>query len=241
MAAKWNPPNFDDIAERYIAGESGVSIAREFGIHSVTLYKHLERAGIPRRSFSAATSLWLAQETRDQQIARLTPAWTARRSSHVPTSTLKRRARTFQTTQTGHISADEVLIKNWLLDEGLQPIPQFAIDRFNIDLALLPIAVEILSDKASPMSRRPDRRKVEYLTNRGTWVLYIWITKRFPADRQAVVSNVIAFREMAQADPSPVGKYRVIRGSGELVAEGRGDFGQLTGVPTLCHANWKRL
>jgi hypothetical protein len=44
----------DDIIRRYVNGESGKMLAKAYGLSQVSIFRHLDDSGVPRRSLSAA-------------------------------------------------------------------------------------------------------------------------------------------------------------------------------------------
>lgn len=51
---KLTPEQRDEIPQRYAAGESGPSLAKEYGITATNIYRLCESRGVPRRSLSVA-------------------------------------------------------------------------------------------------------------------------------------------------------------------------------------------
>lgn len=243
MARKRLPVDEGDAIERYTGGESCKSIAQSYGVSDDRIKGILGRAGVPWRGMSEARRVMWANRSPEERLVALANAHAAtegrmgefaRRAKGVKKSSdyLEDRAATRHRTGS-EIGYGEEIMRCWLLERGLVFEPQVPVDKYNLDLALAPVAVEIHVTPQSPLYRtgRGALDRIEYLTNRGWHVIYVWVTKAHFLSPQAA-DDVIAFYERAKADPSTVGEYRVIRGSGELVAVGRGDLDGVTRIPT---------
>lgn len=222
MAAKWHPPDLDDLLRSYDNGASVKALSDRHGVARHAIGRILRENGRGVRNRSEGMFARMAQ-TSPEERARLTAAchsvMRGRRRGDVE---MIRRARIHQS-RLSRVGKGEGVLHEWLTNRGLTVIPQQAIDRYNIDLGCLPVAVELLVNAGSPMSKATDRRKVEYLTNRGIHPIYIWVTASHPLS-EAAADEVVTFYNLAKLDPSPIGKHRVIRGSGDFVTEGRGGF-----------------
>lgn len=220
MARKRLPNNPDDVIKTYLSGLGATETAKIHGIQKHTVYRWLRSAGVPTRSQSSAASMRLARMSEADRIAFVTPMQNARSKSSG--AELKRRSigRYLVGYKTGLGEAEMV---DWLSERGLKPLHQFPIDIYNIDVAILPVAVEIHRNTGMPLVMPHLKKRTKHLTNRGIHVIYVWITPAHPLSK-AAADDAVAFFEAAKTDPSTVGKYRVIRGSGQFVAEGRGDL-----------------
>jgi very-short-patch-repair endonuclease len=188
--------NAQDIVRRYVAGESELSIANDLGISRNVVEMRLTIAHIPRRGVSAANRIRF-------------------------TNPIKRAI----TTRKAHFSMGrgENEVCALLEARGYKPLQQAIIDRYNIDLLLPAVVVEVHWQTGHPFYRAHDRKRLEYLTNSGWNVIYIWVTPPHPLTDTAA-DYIVAFQKQTRGNPSGIGEYRVIRGTGELVASGRGNI-----------------
>src|SRR5258708_34118137 len=83
--------------------------------------------------------------------------------------------------------------------------------------------VEIHVTATNPLSRLKTRDRIKYLTNLGWSILYIWVTQGHFLS-EAAADDAIAFLEATKSDPSPIGQYRALMGSGQLVTRGRANL-----------------
>jgi hypothetical protein len=121
---------------------------------------------------------------------------------------------------------------DWLRQRGLDPIPQKAFGPYNIDAAILPVAVEILHGPHSPLAHPQAIKKTKYMTNWGLTVLWVWIPRRGLLTERAA-DYAVALFELTKRDPSTLGHYRVIRGTGQLVSAGGADGCEFPLVPAF--------
>lgn len=128
------------------------------------------------------------------------------------------------------VSPVALTFRDMLSTRGLPAILEKAAGRYNIDIAAGRIAVEVHRYSFNPLgpTRLRERKRTHYLCNRGWLVCYVWVR---PADSFLLTDNaadyVVALAEAAERTPSLAGEYRVVRGSGELFATGRGDGDEL--------------
>ena len=85
-----------------------------------------------------------------------------------------------------------------------------------------PVAVEVHVSGGSPLGRLSRatahatriKKRIEYLADRGWFSVYVWISDSFPLTEGAA-DEIVTLYKIAQRDLASLGKYRVIRGSGE--------------------------
>src|SRR5258708_5771589 len=171
-------PRHADIADEAIAlfqsGMSVKAIASRFNVARHVITRHLKIAGITPRNRSESMYLRMSQTNSDERVALTRASHAARKAMLTPEEWGIRQALAKQT-NLSKVGDGEKLFIQWLSERGVvNCIPQQAVGKYNLDIGVAPIAVEI--------------------------------------------------HETAKSDPSPVGQYRVIRGSGQFVAQGRGDL-----------------
>jgi len=102
-----------------------------------------------------------------------------------------------------------------LIKRGLKPVPQFPVEGYNIDLAIAPVAVEVHVSANNPLTDKVLRKRLKKLIELDWFVFYIWVTNKHWLTEDAV-DEAVAYYELAKSAPASIGKYRVVRGSGEL-------------------------
>lgn len=118
-----------------------------------------------------------------------------------------------------------------LIERGATTTLEKAAGRYNIDIAVGPIAVEVHRYSFNPLgpTRIRERKRTHELCKRGWLVCYVWAR---PADEfrldGSAADYVISLAKLAKTSPSACGEYRVIRSTGELFSTGRGDGDELS-------------
>lgn len=221
----------NDIIERYHSGESVNAIAIRYGVSRRAIDLRLDRLGIVRRGNADANRLEQSRRTPEQRAAYTAAAHDAVRGVPQTWEHLCRMAIGRQH-KPGNVSAAEVIFRDWLIAAGLQPIQQQAIGPYNCDLGIAPVAVEIFGGNwhasGDHAARLPERSR--YILNAGWSLLIIWVDGRnFPLTIHAA-KHAITMYKASRIDPSTVGQYRVIRGTGEFVTAGRGQIDDASGI-----------
>jgi hypothetical protein len=191
----------------------------------------LRRQGVQIRDFSIAAVLRMARLTAEErkEIGRKTSATL---SGRVQTDQERFNRAYARQKSLVVLGRGEEQFAEWLRARGLSPVLQKAVGQYNIDVAILPIAVEILHGPASPLSRPQDREKIKDLLNQNIGVLYVWVN-RTGALTEDAAEYAVALHDLAKRDPSTLRQYRVIRGSGKLVAAGGPDLDEVPLVPAF--------
>jgi hypothetical protein len=112
------------------------------------------------------------------------------------------------------IEATELISE--LKNRGFNSIQQKAFKRYNFDIAIGNVAVEIHVATTQPNSTINNFSKLTEVTNCGWNIYYIWINPRKKVFSDVIYNDLIRFINFSQSDPTFIGHYRVIRGSGEL-------------------------
>src|SRR3990167_6102564 len=235
------PIDTTEVVRQYREGTSVSGIARNLSLQHQRVKVTLIEAGITphtqaevnRRMFKAHGQEWTAAWAEKGRES-------VRRNGHKPSW--------FINQAIGHqrglskMGVGEQVMASWLIQRGLNPILQFAWESYNIDIGLLPVAVEVHRGASFPLHNPRERAKLKNLTNAGLHVIWIWFNdskgRQIPLT-EAAADYIITFLKESQTDPSPIGQYRVIRGTGELIAEGRCDFDNLPFV--LAPARYVKL
>lgn len=227
------------LIHRYVdLGESTVTIGQSIDRTAASVGQRLRRLGYERNR-SEAGVVRAARLGHEGRMALIASAHAAVRGRAKSADWLHAIAVSRQRSGGVPSGYTELLMEDWLRERGLDPVPQMAIDRYNVDLAIPPVAVEIVFRTAADLRTPRFVRKVENLTDRGLHVLVVLVSRR-TLIQPGAADHAVAFLKEAQADPSPVGQYRVVWGSGEVLAAGRGDFAEWAAVPPPRNGKYPR-
>lgn len=138
-------------------------------------------------------------------------------------------ARGHQARQAHQPGQSELLVESFMLAKGLHPVRQGVVGPYNIDMLLPSVAVEVHAGAGNPISIARERKRIVQLTEWGWDVFYIWITVAHPVV-SSIADDLISWLELSNRHPTSRGRYRVIRGSGQLVAEGGSDLDDLADI-----------
>ena len=184
-----------EIVHRYAGGESELSIATALHISRNVVERRVKCANVRRRTIAEANTI----RFRDPHQCGI-----ATRKAHLS------------------MGRGETEVCRMLVDRGYTPQRQVVVGRYNIDIVIPAVAVEVHWRSDHPFRRAFDRQRIKYLTELGWHIIYIWIDANHPLTDDAA-NYIIAFAQVAQRNPAGIGQYRVVRGSGEIVTEGCGD------------------
>lgn len=236
MPRVWNAPNPDDLVRRYLSGVTASQLGREHGVAHNTVLRALEREGcLPRDNgvMPATQEMLNAYNTGESVLAmsqrlnisrgsltkRLRVAGVdlrgVERNGH---NSFAARARSALTSEMSRAldSPKEHVLLDALRQRGADPIPQRAVGPYNIDIAVLPVAVEVLGSDwhNTPTKRESLRKRTKYLLNHGWSVVYVVIRSRGVMSDK-VPDKVISLIEIARRDPTTVGQYWVLGCNGK--------------------------
>lgn len=216
----FNKNDINNLIGLYVGGMSAKALAKHFNVSRQVICLRLRENNIPIRNRSESMYVRMAQTSLEERKRLAKKAQEARRGSPDSAAALRKKA----------IAAEKYLYKagefepecfEYLCDAGFDPIPQKAVNKYNIDIAVGNVAVEIHVSTCNPLTKEYSRNKVIYLTNNGWNVIFVWISYR----RNKILSrraceDVVSFIKHSQANPSFVGQYRVIRGTGKFYSAG---------------------
>jgi len=217
----WNTNNSldeKDITESYVAGESCKSLSLRFDVDRNVINRILKKHNIKIRNRSEGMYTRMGKTTTEERILLTNSAHDAVRGVKRPIQELRERA--IQRQSSGiYIGKGEDELYQMLLSRGLKPVRQFAYEQFNIDFSFQPIAVELLFHTASPLTRKLDRNKIEFLTHTGWAVLYIRLRSLSDLSEKHA-DYVQSYLSEFDIKRTP-GEFRVINKNCEIEAEGR--------------------
>ncbi|WP_240777048.1 helix-turn-helix domain-containing protein [Nonomuraea basaltis] len=207
----------EEVARRYLGGESEKALAEALGVWRSTIRIVLTEQGIAARGRSDALEVRLAQLSVEERKRLASFANTARRGQRASTRemTAKAVARVDNPCWTG---LGEAEIAELLSAHSLAVEPQRAEGPYNIDVATWPVAVEVHRHTTHPMRQTRIRERAVYLADQGWRVLYVWCYRSAAGQwcfSDAAAEEVVTHIQRAQADPTSVREYRVVRCTGQ--------------------------
>jgi len=218
MARKWNPTNPDDIIQKYLSGTSEKAIAKQMQISRSAVRSFFIRNGIQPRGRSESMFVRMKNATPEERQRLSKAAHDKVRGMKRSKKELIERAIIRQKNKS-IVGKGERLLDKWLKERGFDTIPQMAVDKFNIDIAIPPVAVELNISSWNPLTNRHDPQKIEYLTNNGWAIIYIHI-KTIALLSEVQADYITSYIKQVRSDPSLIGEYRVIGRDAKLKAIG---------------------
>ena len=186
MPRKITSINIDDLIKKYTSGISEYELSKIFGVDRGTIKSRLIENGIQRRNCRDALINRFSKMTLDEKKQLTKKANEKIRNSKRPVEELTKKAKSLQKTKSRQGKGEIEFCKE-LKKMGLNPIHQFAINKYNIDIAIFPVAVEIHITTTLPHKKAFVRDKIEYLTNHGWSIVFIHVYSA------AEITNFYAF------------------------------------------------
>lgn len=206
----------EQIARQYLAGASELALSKQYGVSRTTITARLRSAGVERRNMSEAGAVRASLMEPGQRAAQAAAAHRVTRLRRTPEIQKFRRALKLESEATLR-SDGEAAMHGWLTERGESPVVERAIGPYNVDLAVLPVAVEILgggfhSAKASHAERTP------YILDAGWHLVMVWNYEGRSALTPQAADYVVTFAQKVRRNPPATCQYRVISGDGEHLA-----------------------
>lgn len=227
------PLDVSEIVRRYNNGESKKGIALSLGVGEMTISKRLKEAGIPTAANrSEAMRTRLSRMTLEERLQLTKKAHDAVRGMKRSLEDLEKRARGKE--KSGPGSRAEELLSEWLESAGFPGTAQKAISKYNVDIAVSPVAVEIYGGNWHANGRHHARavERFKYIINSG-WNLYIiWVNAKSYPLLPDILSDLIPYLKRSRRDPAFRSQYRVVWGTGQLVSAGRYNGEDLALIPS---------
>jgi hypothetical protein len=210
------------IVSAYLAGASEFGLSQQYGVSRGPITRILTEAGVERRGMSEAGTVRAAQQTPEQRKAQVTDANRAARMRRIGEIEKFRRALTVE--REGRPgSAGEIALRRMLWERGEDPTVERAIGPYNFDLAVLPVAMEVLGGGFHGVKERHAER-TPYILDAGWHLVMVWNYEGRSALGPGAADYLVAFLEETRRNPPATCQYRVITGQGELLtARGRED------------------
>lgn len=160
---------------RYMAGESGVTIAAELGIDFTGLYASWKRRGYAIRSARQAAKL--LHEQRPELGRGIEIATAARRGSTDTMATRVRRAQTREAKLIG-VSDHEARLAERLREAGCEFRQQAAIGPYNVDFVIGDVALDIDGGGHNPRVRANRAARQAFIEAQGYRVAHVETRRR---------------------------------------------------------------
>jgi hypothetical protein len=198
------------IVSRYLQGESEVALSKDLGVSRIAIRRRLIGAGLVIRGPVDATKQRTRRLTRSDKDSSLVRAGTSPVNRRV-----QRIARVSKNNRSGTV--DEFAKE--LAKHGLVPFRQTG-GRYDLDLTVGRVAIEIMEMKLNPMLYAHVRERLKGMVDEGwvPWVVWIPLGETIS---DCAVEDAVQFFRRSTADGTFHAQYRIVRSTGEVVAEGR--------------------
>lgn len=211
--------DIDNIIEQYLNGVSIKQLAKSNGVSRQVIYKRLRDNGIKIRNRSEAMYVRMSNTSPEKRKQLVKKANESRRGKPATEQELANKARAYQKSL-HKVGEYEKQVFDFLSNLGYNAIQQQAFKKYNFDIGVGNIAVEVHQCTCNPITMPYTLNRIVDITHDGINAFYIWVDPRKPIVSDACLSDLVAFIDKSQSDPSFVGQYRVVRGSGKFYATG---------------------
>jgi very-short-patch-repair endonuclease len=205
-----------EIIAAYQDGASELGLSRQYGVSRGTISKRLLAAGIPRRGTSQAGIVRASKMTPEQRKAQAASANRAARMRSIPTIQKYRHALHVETHPVNQGSGEH-LLRKFLQERGISAMPQRAIGPYNVDLAVTPVAMEVLGGGWHSM-KTTHAERTPYILDQGWHLVMVWDYEGRSALGPKSADYLVSFLEEVRGNPPGTCQYRVISGQGEVLA-----------------------
>jgi len=209
------------VPAKYEAGDSVNALRLEYGVRHETIEGVLVAAGVQLRSRSTAISTWHARSTEEARRRRTAAASAANAFNRGrPAGLAVQCAKARALEAAGRFASPyEEMLAGWLRARGLAVIPQQAIGPYNADLGSAPVAIEVLGSMVGLQGKKLESRvrRVLYFLEAGWQVLLVLCVSGPGA---SIAGSVLAEREALARLPPGKREWRILDGSGAVVARG---------------------
>lgn len=223
--------SIDSVVALYNSGMSVKAISEKLGFSRNAIVVRLHKAGIKQRNRSESMYNRMSKSTKEDKIKIVQKANEAMRNASKE-SINKRLAKSaikkFNTKSKVGILEEYFIDK--LRNIGLNPISQFPLHVYNIDIAFGNIAIEIHNSFSRPESQIHIRKRIIYLLKSGWIPVYV----KF---RYNTIINPITFDKiktlfnLSRSNPAFIGHYWVIGSTGETISVGCLNGDDIANIP----------
>lgn len=216
----------EEIAKRFMAGESVKSLSISFGVTRAAINTSLRWQNVTARSIADAMRLRSTQiplterETlfSDRRGPRIQPMASA-------LSVAKGRQRNLNPV---YVSSHERLLADWMVERGINIVPQQAVGTYNIDIGAYPVAVEVWG--GAWHFSRDHRERIKYLFDSGWNLVIVFVNTQTSPLTVGAADYIVSYFQESASNPTLRGEYRVIWGEGNLFARGGADSDEFTRI-----------
>lgn len=209
----------EEIAARYLRGESPNKLASAFGVARKTITDRLAEHGIELRGHSDWYDLWWNSLTGEERAAHVAPAHEANRGTKRSRETLIKIAHAREQ-NLSHVSPAENELAEMLRAKGYTVTQQKALGVYNVDIAIHApsITVEIFGGQwhAYGHHRRRHMERIPHLFNWGWHVVIVWAGGVTEPLSLSCANYIHSLAKKLSREPSFPRQYRVIWGNGKL-------------------------
>lgn len=206
----------DRIVSAYMAGASEYGLSREHQVSRGTIARVLRDAKIERRGMSDAQKTLNAQRSDVDKRSQVQAAHKAARLRRVPEIQKLRHALTIEQAGRSGSEAERSLLE-MLEAKGQCVGVERAVGPYNVDLSLLPVAVEVLGGGFHGVKAR-HRERTPYILDAGWHLVMVWAYEGASALGEGAAEYLVTFVDEVRRHPPATSQYRVISGQGKLLA-----------------------
>lgn len=209
------------IINLFNSGYSVNKISKITGFERSSINLRLKRAGIKPRNQSEAEYLKWSQMTSEQRAKQVSKAHEFRKGKATTNEWFIKQAKSKFITKS-KVGAGEAEFIKWVEEKGLKAISQAPVFKYNIDILVDKLAVEIHVNTCNPHTYGYFPQRIIDLLNSGFDVLYIKVTKGTPLSK-VCADYAMSFIEFRRKNPTASCQYRVIRGNSDVISIGELD------------------
>jgi hypothetical protein len=211
---KFTPGNIKEIVDSYHQGIGVKAIADRLGICRQAVNRALLSQGLTPRNRAEQQAARMKRSTPEQRAQWAKAAHDAVRGKKKSFEELCAQAlgRQKKATHAAPRSAYEQQLRDMLLSRGIITVPEMAVGPYNVDLAALPVAVELHGGGwhryGAHIRRKKDR--FDYILDAGWHIVAVFVHPIWYPLCESAADYVVAFIEQMRRNPSARREYRVI-------------------------------
>jgi hypothetical protein len=211
----------EEIVRRFVAGESVFALAQHYHAGLQTIRRRIREAGVPLRNCSEAGLVRTAQLSAEERVTPTEAAARARRARPSSEHALHRQAVARQRrwderalSDAGHIIVRMLKSRGYMVD-CFTPV-----DRYNLDITVGAVAIEVLTNARCASSKREGQR-LRRIMEHGYSVIFVHVDGRtvvplYPKALQSIASFVAIRRRF----PTQTNIFQVIHHNGAIFSFG---------------------
>lgn len=198
-----------EITSLYLSGESLKQLSEKYKITRHVIARNLFDSGVELRSRSQAEEFKWRRMDRKARAKQTRAAHAATRGKK---HTFEQRCKVAVGCQKSlaHEGIGENIVAEFFHKQGISFIPQFALDKYNIDFMIGTIAVELNVNSTNPLKRKLDSQKIMDLTSRGMSIVYLCVRTTEQITPYALEQLALVIKILSE-NPPFCGQYWMIR------------------------------